>query len=287
MILLECEANGCSVGARNRRSPVAGCVKLEKPGVTIRGRNCHIPRENEGPTRTEAKKTPFRRDSAVVTIHRLAKKAEKNGRISCPRETDAARKSRRNQLAIATAVNQARNNRMSQEKLKTTRGQREPIDRRIDGIGFPQNFAQQRNPATFEFAAVGREAAVVEIGRGGMIENDAGDGQAAVESPRGVKREQRVVDRAEGVLRHDHERKTKVVGEIGERFVIVDGGQKAAGAFDEQDVASLAPVVQAVAQELTVDLAAFRPSGKMRRKRSLETLWANAIEHAETTGGLP
>jgi hypothetical protein len=53
---------------------VAGFVKIERPGVTICGRNCHISRENEGPTRTEAKKTPFRRGWAVVTIRRPAKK---------------------------------------------------------------------------------------------------------------------------------------------------------------------------------------------------------------------
>ena len=75
--------------------------------------------------------------------------------------------------------------------------QRVPIDFRIDFIGLPKHLAENRSTATdFEFSTISGEAEIVGIRRGGMVEDDAGDGEAAVQSSRGVESEQRVVDSA-------------------------------------------------------------------------------------------
>ena len=170
---------------------------------------------------------------------------------------------------------------------RSTGGKVEPVEI-VAKAGFsPGYFRQNRRVAVMgQLLPIGGSGGVGGR-RIGIVQHDAGNGQAVAEGGGREQRLQSVVDGAEPIGGDDDQRITQVASQVGHVLIVGHRAHQAAGAFGENDVGIGLPKPDAVAQEIGVELFAFGPGGQVRSQRGLEALGTDPVERTGASGGFP
>ena len=144
-----------------------------------------------------------------------------------------------------------------------------------------------RDAAEFELEAVAERRGVAVVGRQHVVEHNAGNGQRLGPGGGGDEREQRAVDRADAIGHDDDERKTKMLGQIGDVVTFADRRHQPSRALDDDDVAPPPPELDALPQQGRIDFLAFLLRRQVRRQRRGKSLRADGAQIAGLSSGFP